>query len=228
MNLYCDFYLFPIYQNLTSFVIIWSPLTKGLYCANQVFSTFLLQTISFNDSSSGKSKLANLIKVAANNDFRNQINKHLFDPGCNAMQWHGSSQPRFTFHMKMSLVSHLDTGTPGVIGSVGLVSRVGQPRQPANVSLGAWPLSKPDGIPDAGQPVSHQGEGTHQQDQDCGPVLRVPECHIKMDEDDLEECTCQFFSPLWQVWAAWRSWGARWVSWSEMRVSQLSPTLTSS
>ena len=104
MNLYCDFYLFPIYQNLTSFVIIWSPLTKGLYCANQVFSTFLLQTISFNDSSSGKSKLANLIKVAANNDFRNQINKHLFDPGCNAMAWLLTTQVHFS-HEDVTSVS---------------------------------------------------------------------------------------------------------------------------
>ena len=100
MNLYCVFYLFPINQNLTSFVLTWRSLTKGLYCANQVFSSFLLQTISFNDSSLGKSKLANLIKVAANNDFRNQINKHLFDPGCN-----GSSQPKFSDSLEVFMVS---------------------------------------------------------------------------------------------------------------------------
>ena len=33
--------------------------------------------------------------------------------------------------------AHLDAGAPGVVGGVGLVSRVGQARQPADVGLGA-------------------------------------------------------------------------------------------
>ena len=43
--------------------------------------------------------------------------------------------------------AHLDAGAPGVVGGVGLVSRVGQARQPADVGLGAWPLSKPNSVP---------------------------------------------------------------------------------
>ena len=39
--------------------------------------------------------------------------------------------------------------------------------------LGPGSLSEPDGVPDAGQPVSHQGEGGHEEDEDGGPVLRV-------------------------------------------------------
>ena len=90
------------------------------------------------------------------------------------MQWLLTTQVQFFTWSVHGSWSHLDAGSPGVVCSVRLVSRVGQPRQPANVGLGAWPLSKPNGVPDAGQPVRHQGEGAHQQDQDCGPVLRVP------------------------------------------------------
>ena len=51
------------------------------------------------------------------------------------MHWLLTTQVQF-FHLHCSK-SHLDAGSPGVVGSVRLVSRVGQPRQPANVGLGA-------------------------------------------------------------------------------------------
>ena len=35
------------------------------------------------------------------------------------------------------------------------------------------PLGEPDGVPDAGEPVGHQGEGRHEEDEDGGAVLRV-------------------------------------------------------
>ena len=35
------------------------------------------------------------------------------------------------------------------------------------------PLSEAYRVPDAGQPVGHQGEGRHEEDEDGGPVLRV-------------------------------------------------------
>ena len=49
--------------------------------------------------------------------------------------------------------------------------------------LGSGSLREADGVPDAGQPVGHQGEGTHEEDQDRGAVLGVPD-HDHDDDDD--------------------------------------------
>ena len=46
--------------------------------------------------------------------------------------------------------------------------------------LGSGSLREADGVPDAGQPVGHQGEGTHEEDQDRGAVLGIPD----NDHDD--------------------------------------------
>ena len=51
--------------------------------------------------------------------------------------------------------------------------------------LGSGSLREADGVPDAGQPVGHQGEGTHEEDQDRGAVLGIPDHgHDDDDNDD--------------------------------------------
>ena len=50
--------------------------------------------------------------------------------------------------------------------------------------LGSGSLREADGVPDAGQPVGHQGEGTHEEDQDRGAVLGIPDNDHDDDDND--------------------------------------------
>ncbi len=68
---------------------------------------------------------------------------------------------------------HLYWRPAGVVGHVGLVGGVGQAGQPADVGLGAGPLRKANGVPDTRQPMSDEGEGRHEQDENSSAILGV-------------------------------------------------------
>jgi len=61
-----------------------------------------------------------------------------------------------------------------VVVRVKLVRVVGQYVQPAHFAVHVTPLSVPDGVPYARQPVGDQRERGHQQEQHRGAVFRIP------------------------------------------------------
>lgn len=64
-------------------------------------------------------------------------------------------------------------GGPAVAVVVGLLGVAGQGVQPTDLVGEEGPLRIGNSIPDAGEPVGNEREGSHEEQEHCGPILRV-------------------------------------------------------
>ena len=87
------------------------------------------------------------------------------------------------------MLTYLNGGTTGIISKIRLISRVGQTRQPPNMSLGTGTLSVPYGVPYTGQPMGDECKGSHEKDEDGSSVLGVS-VNLSGDSDKTEKAGC--------------------------------------